>query len=88
MGTRNAQNFELLRELGKQNDFGIIYKRGFGNTLEESFNACEYIANEGNSDIIFCLRGVKSEFRTPHRNMCDFSQVSYYFEIHQSSCNG
>ena len=75
IGTRNAQNFELLKTVGSQNTFPVLYKRGFGNTLEESFNAAEYIANAGNRRILYCLRGVKSCFGSPYRNFCDFSQV-------------
>ena len=75
IGTRNAQNFELLREAGAQHRFPILYKRGFGISLEESINACEYIATEGNRQIIFCLRGVKSHMGAPHRNLVDFAHV-------------
>jgi 3-deoxy-7-phosphoheptulonate synthase len=75
IGTRNAQNFELLKAVGQQREFPVLYKRGMGNTLEEALNACEYIASEGNRDIVFCLRGVKSHLGAPHRNFIDFSQV-------------
>lgn len=75
IGTRNAQNFELLKSAGKQSRFPVLYKRGFGNTLDESFNAAEYIAESGNKKILYCLRGVKSCFAQPYRNFCDFSQV-------------
>jgi 3-deoxy-7-phosphoheptulonate synthase len=75
VGTRNAQNFELLREVGAQQRFPILYKRGFGISLEESINACEYIASEGNRRIVFCLRGVKSHMGAPHRNLVDFGHV-------------
>lgn len=75
IGTRNAQNFELLRAVGSQSDFPILYKRGYGITLEESIHATEYLAQAGNHDIIFCLRGIKSLFGTPHRNMADFAHV-------------
>ncbi len=75
VGTRNAQNFELLKEVGNQSEFPILYKRGFGITLEESLNACEYIASRGNRDIVFCLRGVKTHMGRPHRNLIDFGHV-------------
>lgn len=75
VGTRNAQNFELLKEVGSQLEFPILYKRGFGITLEESLNACEYIASRGNRNIIFCLRGVKTHMAPPHRNLVDFGHV-------------
>ncbi len=75
VGTRNAQNFELLKALGQQGTFPVLFKRGMGITLEESLNACEYIASEGNPQIVFCLRGVKTHLGDPHRNMVDFAHV-------------
>ncbi len=75
IGTRNAQNFELLKAVGSQTEFPVLYKRGMGITLEESLNACEYIASEGNRKIIFCLRGVKTNLGEPHRNLVDFAHV-------------
>jgi 3-deoxy-7-phosphoheptulonate synthase len=75
VGTRNAQNFELLKRLGQQQEFPVLYKRGMGISLEESLNACEYIASEGNPRIVFCLRGVKTHLGDPHRNLIDFAHV-------------
>lgn len=75
IGTRNTQNFELLKACGRQNDHPILLKRGFGITLEESLNAAEYLASEGNRKVIFCLRGMKTNMGDPHRNMVDFSHV-------------
>jgi 3-deoxy-7-phosphoheptulonate synthase len=75
VGTRNAQNFELLKAVGCQQEFPVLYKRGMGLSLEESLNACEYIASEGNRNIVFCLRGVKTRLGDPHRNLVDFSHV-------------
>ncbi|OAQ20824.1 3-deoxy-7-phosphoheptulonate synthase [Thermosulfurimonas dismutans] len=75
IGTRNAQNFELLRAVGSQTEFPVLYKRGMGLSIEESLNACEYIASEGNHKIIFCLRGVRTHLGDPHRNLVDFGHV-------------
>ncbi len=75
IGTRNAQNFELLRAVGSQKEFPVLYKRGMGLSLEESLNACEYIASEGNHKIIFCLRGVRTHLGDPHRNLVDFAHI-------------
>ena len=75
VGTRNAQNFELLKVVGQQQTFPVLVKRGMGITLEESLNACEYVASEGNPNIVFCLRGVKSHLGDPHRNLVDFAHV-------------
>ena len=75
IGTRNTQNFELLKAIGRQHTYPALLKRGFGITLDESLNAAEYLASEGNSRVIFCLRGMKSEFGYPHRNLVDFVHV-------------
>ena len=75
VGTRNAQNFELLKIIGQQHEFPVLFKRGMGITLDESLNACEYVASAGNPRIIFCLRGVKTHLGDPHRNFVDFGHV-------------
>ena len=75
IGTRNTQNFELLKTVGSQRDFPILLKRGFGITLHESLLAAEYVASAGNRDIVFCLRGMKTHFGDPHRNLIDFGHV-------------
>lgn len=75
IGTRNAQNFELLKAVGQQRELPVLFKRGMGITLDESLNACEYLATSGNHKIIFCLRGVKTNLGDPHRNMVDFAHV-------------
>ena len=75
IGTRNTQNFELLKTVGSQRDFPILLKRGFGITLHESLLAAEYVASGGNRDIVFCLRGMKTHFGDPHRNLVDFAHV-------------
>ncbi|MBI2944172.1 MAG: 3-deoxy-7-phosphoheptulonate synthase [Candidatus Wallbacteria bacterium] len=75
IGTRNAQNFELLRAVGQQQELPVLVKRGMGITLEESLNACEYVAVNGNRRIVICLRGVKTHLGDPHRNFVDFAHV-------------
>ncbi|MEK6748869.1 MAG: 3-deoxy-7-phosphoheptulonate synthase [Pseudomonadota bacterium] len=75
IGTRNTQNFELLKIVGKQAEFPVLLKRGFGITLEESLNAAEYLASEGNRMIVFGLRGMKTNMGDPHRNFVDFAHV-------------
>jgi 3-deoxy-7-phosphoheptulonate synthase len=75
IGTRNTQNFELLKAIGRQQEYPALLKRGFGITLSESLNAAEYLASEGNAKVIFCLRGVKTSMSDPHRNFVDFSHV-------------
>ncbi len=75
IGTRNTQNFELLKIVGRQQKFPVLMKRGFGITLSESLNAAEYLASEGNSRVVFGLRGVKTNMGDPHRNSLDFAHV-------------
>jgi 3-deoxy-7-phosphoheptulonate synthase len=75
IGTRNTQNFELLKSVGRQQQFPILLKRGFGITLEESLNAAEYLASEGNHRVVFGLRGMKTNLGDPHRNLVDFAHV-------------
>jgi 3-deoxy-7-phosphoheptulonate synthase len=75
IGTRNTQNFELLKIVGRQTGMPILLKRGFGITLDESLNAAEYLASEGNRNVVFGLRGMKTNMGDPHRNFVDFSHV-------------
>lgn len=73
VGARNMQNFELLKALGKINK-PILLKRGFGNTIDEWLNACEYILKNGNDQVILCERGIKT-FETMTRNTLDISSI-------------
>ncbi len=75
IGTRNTQNFELLKAVGRQQQFPVLFKRGYGVTLNESLNAAEYLASEGTSNVVFCLRGMHGSAGHPHRNMVDFGHV-------------
>ncbi len=69
IGTRNMQNFSLLREAGRSR-MPVLLKRGFSNTVEEWIMAAEYIAREGNADIIMCERGIRT-FEPSTRNTLD-----------------
>jgi len=75
IGTRNTQNFELLKLVGRQQEFPVLLKRGFGITLDESLHAAEYLASEGNRKVVFGLRGMKTNIGDPHRNFVDFAHV-------------
>ena len=75
IGTRNTQNFELLKIVGRQTELPVLLKRGFGITLEESLNAAEYLASAGNRNVVFGLRGMKTNMGDPHRNFVDFAMV-------------
>lgn len=76
IGTRNTQNFELLKTVGRQRSYPVLLKRGYGISLDESLHAAEYLASEGNQKIIFALRGIKSNLGDPHRNLVDFAHVA------------
>ena len=73
VGTRNMQNFELLKELGRIKR-PILLKRGFANTLDELLMSAEYIMSGGNTDVILCERGIRT-FETSTRNTLDISAV-------------
>jgi 3-deoxy-7-phosphoheptulonate synthase len=75
IGTRNTQNFELLKSVGRQQEFPVLLKRGFGITLDESLHAAEYLASEGNQKVVFGFRGMKTNIGDPHRNMVDFAHI-------------
>jgi 3-deoxy-7-phosphoheptulonate synthase len=69
VGTRNMQNFALLREVGATSK-PVLLKRGFSATVEEWLMAAEYVAQRGNSEIILCERGIRT-FETATRNTLD-----------------
>lgn len=73
VGARNMQNFDLLKELGKQRK-PILLKRGFSNSIEELLNSAEYIMSGGNENIILCERGIRT-FETATRNTLDLSAI-------------
>lgn len=73
VGTRNAQNFNLLDELGKV-DKAVMLKRGFSGTIEELLQAAEYVFSGGNEKIILCERGIRT-FETAYRNTLDLNAV-------------
>jgi 3-deoxy-7-phosphoheptulonate synthase len=59
VGTRNAQNFELLKEVGLTRR-PVMLKRGLAMTIDEWLQAAEYVAQRGNSEIILCERGIRT----------------------------
>ncbi|MCP3927326.1 MAG: 3-deoxy-7-phosphoheptulonate synthase [Desulfobacterales bacterium] len=73
IGTRNMQNFSLLKRAGKAKK-PVILKRGMAATIEEWLMAAEYIMENGNPDIILCERGVRT-FVNHSRNTLDISAI-------------
>jgi 3-deoxy-7-phosphoheptulonate synthase len=73
VGARNMQNFNLLRELGRQGR-PILLKRGIAATIEELLLSAEYIMAGGNYNVILCERGIRT-FETYTRNTLDISAI-------------
>lgn len=73
IGARNAQNFPLLKEVGKTNH-PILLKRGLSGTIDELLMAAEYIMSEGNPNVIVCERGIRT-FETRTRNTFDLNAI-------------
>jgi 3-deoxy-7-phosphoheptulonate synthase len=73
VGSRNMQNFPLLKEVGRQKK-PILLKRGMMATIEEFLLAAEYILNQGNEQVVLCERGIRT-FETSTRNTLDLSAV-------------
>lgn len=79
IGTRNMQNFPLLKRAGKSKR-PILLKRGMSATLEEFLMSAEYIMAGGNSNIILCERGIRT-FDTYTRNTLDLSVIPAVKEL-------
>ncbi|HDU2612954.1 TPA: 3-deoxy-7-phosphoheptulonate synthase [Enterococcus faecalis] len=73
IGARNMQNFKLLQAVGKTGK-PIGLKRGIAGTIDEWLNAAEYIATQGNFNVIFIERGIRT-YETATRNTLDLSAV-------------
>ncbi len=73
VGARNAQNFSLLRRLGKIRK-PILLKRGMSTKIEEFLMAAEYVLSEGNPQVVLCERGIRT-FETATRNTLDLNAV-------------
>ncbi len=74
VGTRNAQNFALLKEVAKAGK-PVLLKRGFSSTIEEWLLCAEYILAGGNENVILCERGIRT-FEKWTRNTLDLSAVA------------
>jgi 3-deoxy-7-phosphoheptulonate synthase len=73
VGTRNAQNFELLKKVGRLKK-PVLLKRGMSMTISELLMSAEYIMSEGNLSVILCERGIRT-FETATRNTLDLSAI-------------
>ena len=79
VGSRNAKNYQFLKELGKV-DKPILLKRGMSSTIEEWLLAAEYIMTGGNENIILCERGIRT-FDTSVRNTMDIAAIPLAKEL-------
>jgi 3-deoxy-7-phosphoheptulonate synthase len=73
VGARNMTNYALLKDLGKINK-PVMLKRGMAATIQDLLMAAEYIASEGNQDVILCERGIRT-FENATRNTLDLSAI-------------
>ena len=80
VGARNAQNFELLKELGRCCK-PVLIKRGLAGTVRELLMSAEYVMASGNSRVILCERGIRTYENTYTRNTLDLSAVPVLKEI-------
>ena len=79
VGARNMQNFSLLKKLGGV-EKPILLKRGMSAKLEDMFMAAEYIVAFGNTEIVFCERGIRT-FETITRNTLDINAIPMTKEL-------
>lgn len=73
IGARNAQNFSLLREVGRSGR-PVLLKRGMSETIDELLMGAEYVMSEGNPNVMLCERGIRT-FETRTRNTFDVNAV-------------
>ena len=73
IGTRNMQNYDLLKAVGKQKK-PVLLKRGMASTYEEWLMSAEYIMSEGNPNVILCERGIRT-FEPSTRNTLDLTAI-------------
>ncbi|MBM6774080.1 3-deoxy-7-phosphoheptulonate synthase [Olsenella profusa] len=73
IGARNAQNFPLLREVGRAGR-PVLLKRGMSETIDELLMSAEYVMSEGNQSVMLCERGIRT-FETRTRNTFDVNAI-------------
>lgn len=79
VGTRNMQNYSLLKEVGKSGK-PVLLKRGMFSTLSEWLSCAEYVLAEGNPNVILCERGIRT-FESYTRNTLDLAIVPSIKEV-------
>lgn len=79
IGSRNMQNYELLKAVGRLNQ-PVLLKRGFQATINEFLHAAEYILLEGNKKVILCERGIRT-YEQAYRNVTDINAIAYLKQV-------
>jgi len=79
IGTRSMQNFDLLRECGRQPK-PVLLKRGLSSTIEEWLLSAEYVLSQGNYQVMLCERGIRT-FETATRNTLDIGAIPLLKEL-------
>lgn len=74
IGARNAQNYALLKRVGKSK-LPVLLKRGMSTTINEFLMCAEYILSEGNEKVMLCERGIRT-FETATRNTFDLNAIA------------
>jgi 3-deoxy-7-phosphoheptulonate synthase len=81
VGSRNMQNFALLKAIGKAGK-PVLLKRGMAATIEEWLLAGEYLLASGAKGVVFCERGIRS-FDESTRNLLDLGAVALLRHVHR-----
>lgn len=75
IGSRNMQNFTLLKEVGK-GERPVLLKRGMAATVNEWLQAAAYVKAEGNHRLILCERGIRTVSEVT-RNTLDVGAIAF-----------
>ncbi len=79
IGTRNMQNFTLLKEVGKLG-LPVLMKRGMSANLDETLMSVEYLMSHGTNAVVVCERGVRT-FGSHARNTLDVSIIPAFKRV-------
>ncbi len=74
IGSRNAQNFQLLRKVANTGK-PVLLKRGMGNTYSEWMATADYVMGENNGSVILCERGIRT-FENSTRFTLDLGSIA------------
>lgn len=80
IGSRNMFSYGFLKQIGKKtakDNKPVLLKRGFNSTINEFLLSAQYIINEGNNNVILCLRGIRTfeQIDSMMRNTPDLASI-------------